>query len=398
MENKKNSQPDSIFDNEDRYKLFVELSSEGIWRFEFNDKSGLDISLPIQQQMEVFFEKFILAECNDVMAKMYGFANKDEIVGIGLKEIMPPNENIEFATHFIKSNYRLTDVETVEQDNNGQLKYFLNNLIGLVKDGKLYGAWGTQRDITERKKYEEALMTMNEELIKKNEQLLKVNNDMDNFIFSVSHDLNSPLSNIEGLINVLKLNDCYKEEEPKLMMDMMDVAVARFKKTIKNLAEIARSSVSPETHSEEINISDVLEDVKFFVKDLINSSDPEINGDFSLCETMNVKKSTVHSILFNLLSNSLKYRHPKRKPEIFVKSFKENDFTILEVSDNGLGIPENEQSQIFNMFKRLHSHVEGTGVGLYIIKRIAESSGGRIEVESMVDKGSSFKVYLKTES
>jgi signal transduction histidine kinase len=247
----------------------------------------------------------------------------------------------------------------------------------------------------ERKKYEDALNFMNQELTKKNEQLLKINNYMSDFIFAVTHDLNSPLSNIEGLISVLKLNDCYKQEEPKMMMDMMDVAVAKFKKTIKNLSDIARFHESKDGDGKDINISEALEEVKFLVKELIDESGSEITGDFSECETIPVEKSIVYSILFNLISNSLKYRHPDRKSEISIKSYNANNYTILEVVDNGLGIPEQQTSQIFNRFNRLHSHTDGAGLGLFNLKRLAESNGGKIEVISKLNEGSSFKVYLK---
>jgi signal transduction histidine kinase len=73
------------------------------------------------------------------------------------------------------------------------------------------------------------------------------------------------------------------------------------------------------------------------------------------------------------------------------------DFIIIGIEDNGLGISEIHQSKMFSMFKRFHHHVEGTGIGLYIVKRIVENAGGKIEVESEENKGTRFKVYLRNE-
>jgi signal transduction histidine kinase len=95
-----------------------------------------------------------------------------------------------------------------------------------------------------------------------------------------------------------------------------------------------------------------------------------------------------------LLSNALKYSSPDRKPEVKIVSYQEKEFTILQVSDNGLGLSKENQSKIFGMFKRVHQHVEGSGIGLYIIKKMIENVGGKIEVKSEVGKGTTFKVVL----
>jgi signal transduction histidine kinase len=95
------------------------------------------------------------------------------------------------------------------------------------------------------------------------------------------------------------------------------------------------------------------------------------------------------------LSNAIKYRSINRPLKIKIKTYKENNFLILSITDNGLGINYNQQSKLFTMFKRLHSHVEGTGIGLYIIKRIVENNQGKIEVQSEEGKGTTFKVYLQ---
>jgi signal transduction histidine kinase len=103
----------------------------------------------------------------------------------------------------------------------------------------------------------------------------------------------------------------------------------------------------------------------------------------------------LRSILYNLLSNGLKYRSPHRQPEIRISAKKaEGDYLLLSVQDNGLGIKGKHKEQVFSMFKRLHNHADGTGVGLYIVKRIVENAGGTVEVESEVDKGLEFRLYL----
>ncbi len=101
------------------------------------------------------------------------------------------------------------------------------------------------------------------------------------------------------------------------------------------------------------------------------------------------------SVLYNLLSNPIKYRSLGREPWISVTCRSLGDYYVLTVGDNGLGMDMRQEAKIFALFKRLHTHVEGTGIGLYIVKRMIENAGGRIEVESKVGEGSTFKVYFK---
>lgn len=103
----------------------------------------------------------------------------------------------------------------------------------------------------------------------------------------------------------------------------------------------------------------------------------------------------MRSIVYNLLSNSLKYRSPERTLELSISTESTPEYVILKVEDNGLGMKKNDHAKIFYMFKRLHDHVEGTGIGLYIVKRIVENAGGKIEVESEEGKGTTFQVYFR---
>lgn len=143
--------------SEDRYKAFVEQSSEGIYRTAFTEP--IPTSLQVEEQIHLMFERGYIAECNVVMAKMYGFQTIDEVIGVKIKNLLIPSDpfNIEYMREFIESDYKFFDKESHEQDKNGNHKFFLNNGIGIVEEGYWHGVWGSQRDITERKLAEEAL-------------------------------------------------------------------------------------------------------------------------------------------------------------------------------------------------------------------------------------------------
>lgn len=146
-----------LLKSEERYRAFVEHSSEAVWCMEIDPPCP--INLPTAGQIEHFYAHGYLAECNDVMARMYGYNVAAEMVGARMGDLMPRSnpDNQAYLSAFIQSNYRLTDGESQELDIEGNSRTFLNNLVGIVQNNDIVRAWGTQRDITERKKTEDAL-------------------------------------------------------------------------------------------------------------------------------------------------------------------------------------------------------------------------------------------------
>ncbi|MBH8575841.1 PAS domain S-box protein [Nostocaceae cyanobacterium CENA369] len=143
--------------SEERYRAFVDQSSEAIWCFE--TELPLPIDLPQEQQIQHFYQHCYLSECNQVMAQMYGASSAGDLIGARVTDLLVQSDprNLEYLRAFIRSGYRLVDAESYELDRQGNPKVFLNNLVGIIEDGMLLRAWGTQRDITDRKRAEAAL-------------------------------------------------------------------------------------------------------------------------------------------------------------------------------------------------------------------------------------------------
>jgi len=141
--------------SEERYRAFIQSSSEGIWCFE--SAEPIPIDLDEDKIIELIYATGTLVECNNMMAQMYGFRKRENIIGTRLENLLVPTEkrNIEYLRNFIRNDFRLIDGESYEPDVKGKVHIYLNNLVGIIENGYLVRAWGTQRDITERKQAEQ---------------------------------------------------------------------------------------------------------------------------------------------------------------------------------------------------------------------------------------------------
>lgn len=148
----------------ERYQAFIQNSSEGIWRFEID--KPISTSLSAREQIKRMYKYAYLAETNLSLAKMYGFRSVKSMIGMQLSEFLIESDpqNREYLEAFIASNYNLTNVESHERDKKGEDKYFLNSLIGIVENGHLVRAWGTQHDVTDQKAAGQALQLSEERL------------------------------------------------------------------------------------------------------------------------------------------------------------------------------------------------------------------------------------------
>lgn len=260
----------------------------------------------------------------------------------------------------------------------------------ISETGKVRGFISLVIDISEDKRKETDLKN-------KNDELIKINNDLDNFIYTASHDLKAPVSNIEGLVNSLseQFNEKFKlDEENQFIIQLIKDSILRFQQTINDLTEITKTQKNLQEDIEVINIAEIINEIEWSLDAQINESNTRIETNLAKHSSVKFSRVNMRSILHNLISNAIKYRSETRQPVIRILTKNIDKNFIIEVSDNGLGLKEDQKEKIFQMFKRLHNHVEGTGIGLYIVKRIVENGKGTIEVESQEGEGSLFRIRI----
>ncbi|HEX8426857.1 PAS domain-containing sensor histidine kinase [Hymenobacter sp.] len=263
-------------------------------------------------------------------------------------------------------------------------------------------------DITDRRKYEhellrakvqaeeqrEQLAQANKLLVVKNEQLTRINADLDSFVYTASHDLKQPIDNMVGLFGELKRSVTFHDPVATTMVGMFDEALQQILSTIAGLTAVVQQQRELEQVVEETVALQPL------TEEIVRSLQPHEQSaaftlDFTAVPTLRMTRPSLHSMLYNLLSNALKYAEPSRRPSIEVSTALVDGAPVLSVQDNGRGINlERHGPELFQLFRRFHPEVEGTGMGLYLVNRLVHQAGGHVEVDSAVGQGSTFRIYL----
>jgi len=242
-----------------------------------------------------------------------------------------------------------------------------------------------QKDITAEKKFQE-------EIIQKNSELKKINSELDNFVYSISHDLRAPLLSIKGILRLITMKEKLGETALNYLK-MADSSVDRLDLTVQEILDYSRNA-RLDLQITEFDLSMVIEDI---FNDLRFGTEREMS--FSLhYEGQKVIRSDryrISTLLKNIIGNSVKYRNRKiNNSKVEVSVVRKEDKTEITVADNGIGIAEHNIEKIFDMFYRASSDITGTGLGLYICKEIMSRLGGDIRVESVLGIGTIMHIML----
>jgi signal transduction histidine kinase len=237
------------------------------------------------------------------------------------------------------------------------------------------------------------LQVANKELHASNADLTRTTADLDNFIYTASHDLKTPISNIEGLLGLLDelLPAAVRQDEiVRPVLDRMQDSVERFGRTIGHLTDVSKLQAEFAQPAEVVSLAALIEEVHQDLWPQFQEADAQLEVAVDGVQPRTFSPKNLRSLLYNLVSNALKYRHPSRPALVRITCVPAGPRLVLTVQDNGLGLSAAQQARLFQLFQRLHTHVEGTGVGLYAVKKIVENAGGTIAVESQEGVGTTF--------
>ncbi len=230
-----------------------------------------------------------------------------------------------------------------------------------------------------------------EELAKqRNEELRKVNVELDRFVYSVSHDLRSPLSSIQGLINIAKLSQ--DPEEIRNILLMIEDRVNSQEHFIKEIIDYSRNTRT-ETRRDPINLRELVSEIVNSLRFSLDASKIDFRISIPADTILLSDRIRLTVILSNLIGNAIKY-HDLSKPAPFIEIGYQPDESILYITDNGSGIDPTHAGRIFDMFYRASESSKGSGLGLFITKETITRLGGTISVESELGKGSTFQIHL----
>ncbi|PRY87124.1 PAS domain-containing sensor histidine kinase [Mongoliibacter ruber] len=246
----------------------------------------------------------------------------------------------------------------------------------------------------ERKENLDSLKSLNIELQKSNQELGMSNKELEQFAYVASHDLQEPLRMITSFLTLIDKK--YGPELGDKGRQYIHFAVdgsLRMKNIILDLLEYSRVG-RIHIPSEQVDINLLLEEINSLLQANIEENNAEIK--WVSLPTIRAQKGYIRQVFQNIISNALKYRKEDTDPVIAIKAYDEGNHWHFEISDNGLGIPEEYHKKIFVIFQRLHGKEKysGTGIGLAICKKIIENIGGKIWVDSVIDIGSTFHFTL----
>ncbi|MDG1766892.1 MAG: PAS domain S-box protein [Flavobacteriales bacterium] len=326
----------------------------------------------ITPDLKVAFYNNLLAEQEPA------WANSE---GKSIKGLLSDRQDFLSKIEASLASLKLVQLEEKMTYDNGEDKYILRNILPHVNQkNELEYLVISGVNISELKEIQSSVTT-------KNEELKKINTELDNFVYSVSHDLRSPLLAIKGLINLI-FQTSSLDKNVETYLKLAEDSVLRLDSTIQEILDYSRNA-RLDLELKEVDLAKLVEpifaDLKFSAPEGIEL-EIEIDGNPRII----TDETRMSVLLKNIIGNAVKYR--RNIPEAFVKvHISHGDTsTFIRIEDNGQGITQKSLTKVFDMFYRGTSESIGTGLGLYLCKEIVDKFGGKLSVNSEWGQGSTF--------
>jgi len=357
----------ALAENEKKYRYLFDNNPLPMWITELNTFRFLDV--------------------NKMAIRKYGYS-REEFLSMTAVEIRPEQDK----ESFIKFNEALQ--YEAENFNRGIWNHQKKNgtvfPVEVVAHELMYegvpARFILSNDIADRRKAELNLETQNK-------QLIKTNSELDRFVYSVSHDLRSPLTSILGLLSFIESESL--ENDTLEHAGMIRKSINRLDEFIKNILNYSRNNRTG-LEIEKISINEKVHAIINSLQNMEQAKEIHYEVDIIEDHPFYTDRLRFKNILENLISNAIKH-HKKAVGGRYIKITGHSDHEKLQLSiaDNGIGIAPEHQNKIFEMFFRLSGKTEGSGIGLYIVKETVEKLEGSIEIKSEMETGTTFIITLK---
>ncbi|HEY3404861.1 MAG TPA: tetratricopeptide repeat-containing sensor histidine kinase [Ohtaekwangia sp.] len=233
-----------------------------------------------------------------------------------------------------------------------------------------------------------------QELVQTNLELVRQNNQLEQFGYIIAHNLRAPVARILGLTNLIK-GPNFSLPSDRIVLDKLQVSAEDLDTIIHDLNSILEIKKGVHHSFESIQVADRFSKVKHMLKDKISESKAILHENLKVDTRCYGIPAYIESILYNLLSNAIKYRSPDRNLEIKIHAEYAGEYLKVVIEDNGIGMDlQRNSDRIFNLYQRFHDHVEGKGIGLFLVKTQIESLNGTIDLDSEVDRGTKFTIGI----
>jgi PAS domain S-box-containing protein len=358
----------------------------------------------------VFGPERLIIDINQAELDMLGYTRKEIINKKTWADLIIPEQREQFERHWAKiiSEGHVRNMEyTLIRKDGSTIDVLLNASARMSKSGELINTRGSVLDITERKQDESERELLLKTLASKNEEL-------ESIVFISSHDLRSPLVNIQGFSSELSLSckqirsivdrselaakekeEIYAILDDDIVMELEYIinSAARMNMLLAGLLKLSRfGRAAMEIRDLDMNkmLATILNDMHYQI------SEKDIKLDVGILPKCYGDQSQINQVFTNLINNAVKYLDRNRRGEISISGQREGDKSIYCVRDNGIGIAEAHQDKVFDVFHRLNPResTEGEGLGLTIVKRIVDRHNGKIWLESQIGKYCCFYVEL----
>ncbi|OLC08838.1 MAG: hypothetical protein AUH41_07160 [Gemmatimonadetes bacterium 13_1_40CM_66_11] len=376
---------------EERYRSFIAQSSEGVSRLEIDPP--VPITLSEEEQIDRLYAGARIAECNDAMARMYGYNEARELMGTRLADLHNVTDptNREQIRAFIRAGYRVADSETREHDREGRPRVFLNNVVGFVEEGHLVRVWGTQRDVTEQRHLEEQF--------RQSQKMEAVGQ----LAGGIAHDFNNLLTAILGNTQLL-LRDLPPGDSKRGDVEEIRKASERAASLTRQLLAYSRRQM---LQPEVLDLNVVVAEMDKMLRRLIGEHIALVTVLAPDLGRVRADPNQIEQVIVNLAVNARDAMPEGGKltietadvdlDEAFAQTHLGSvpgPYAMLAVTDSGVGMDASVRAHVFEPFFTTKEVGRGTGLGLATVYGIVKQSDGYISVYSEVGHGSSFKIYL----